>query len=392
MASGSRRRVGVLGAGASGMAAAWSLSRFPERYEVHVIEPGEEAGGVACSLRRSLGDGGENEVGVSINYGVQGGNSKAHQNTIEMLRLFGMDASPAELAVSFGKGEHNWKNYERKPLQTRLKGETARFGVVIKWIARLEFITIFLSIDFVLRLCLFSDAFRHRMVYPLVALFFGTGNQTPKVSAAVIARVFRDPSLALFEYDPEYLLSQAPKTIAFPELKELYSRMRQQAEATGGCTFHMRTQASRVRRTAHGVVVSLEAAPSTWRAGSDQTSGERTPATTTGEGWELALDEVIFACPANVALKILAEEASLAERWVLGSVEYFHDLTVTHTDHEYMQRHAEVDERAMYYIKTYDEKPECCEMGFHLTGWTRRRSWTSRGGLHSLTRSNISDG
>ena len=48
------------------------------------------------------------------------------------------------------------------------------------------------------------------MVYPLVALFFGTGNQTPKVSAAIIARVFRDPSLALFEYDPESLLSQTP--------------------------------------------------------------------------------------------------------------------------------------------------------------------------------------
>ena len=31
----------------------------------------------------------------------------------------------------------------------------------------------------------FSADFRHRMVYPLVALFFGTGNQTPAVSAAV---------------------------------------------------------------------------------------------------------------------------------------------------------------------------------------------------------------
>ena len=107
-------------------------------------------------------------------------------------------SSPYRLA----RGENNWKNYERKALQQRLKSETARFGVVIKWIARLEFITIFLSIDFVLRLCRFSADFRNRMVYPLVALFFGTGNQTPKVSAAIIARVFRDPSLALFEYDP----------------------------------------------------------------------------------------------------------------------------------------------------------------------------------------------
>lgn len=138
------------------MAAAWSLSRFPERYEVHVIEPGEKVGGVACNVKRTLtGDDGES-VDVAINYGVQGGNHKAHQNTIELMRLFGMDVTPVELAVSFGKAENNWKNYECSPLQERLKAETRRFGSVIKWVALFEFITIFLSIDFVLRLCLFS--------------------------------------------------------------------------------------------------------------------------------------------------------------------------------------------------------------------------------------------
>lgn len=76
----------------------------------------------------------------------------------------------------------------------------------------------------VLRWWGFSDDFRNEMIFPLVALFFGTGNQvcsslslrmlsctlsgmwsfmrpslfrlqTPHVSAAVIARVFLDPQL-----------------------------------------------------------------------------------------------------------------------------------------------------------------------------------------------------
>ena len=47
----------------------------------------------------------------------------------------------------------------------------------------------------VLRVLRFSDTFRHQMVLPLVALFFGTGNQTPNVASAVIARVFLDPDL-----------------------------------------------------------------------------------------------------------------------------------------------------------------------------------------------------
>lgn len=44
----------------------------------------------------------------------------------------------------------------------------------------------------VLSLLRFSDEFRYQMVFPLVALFFGTGNQTPRVSAAVSTELFRD--------------------------------------------------------------------------------------------------------------------------------------------------------------------------------------------------------
>ena len=56
----------------------------------------------------------------------------------------------------------------------------------------------------------FSEAFRTQMVLPLVALFFGTGNQTRSVAAAVIARVFLDPDLRLFDYCPKRLLNSVP--------------------------------------------------------------------------------------------------------------------------------------------------------------------------------------
>lgn len=165
-----RKRIAVVGAGASGMAAAWSLARFPENYDVTVIEPSSECGGVACTL---------DYEGARINYGVQGGSPAAHSNTVELMKVFGFEVGPTKLDVSFGAGEYNWKNYESKPLQQRLASETRRFGTVLKWVSRLEFVTIFVSIDFLLRVLRFSADFRHRMVYPLVALFFGTGNQTP---------------------------------------------------------------------------------------------------------------------------------------------------------------------------------------------------------------------
>lgn len=46
----------------------------------------------------------------------------------------------------------------------------------------------------------FSTDFGERMIYPLVALFFGTGNETPNISSAILERVFLDPSMRLFEF------------------------------------------------------------------------------------------------------------------------------------------------------------------------------------------------
>ena len=108
-ASEPRKRVAIIGAGAAGMAAAYSLSRNKDEFDVTVIEAGRVPGGVACTF--SLPD------GTPVNYGVQGGSPAAHQNTIELMRQFGIDVGDTRLDVSFGVGEHNWKNYEASELQ-----------------------------------------------------------------------------------------------------------------------------------------------------------------------------------------------------------------------------------------------------------------------------------
>ena len=57
------KRVCVVGAGAAGMAAAWSLSRYPDKYDVTVLEAGPAAGGVACTFKI-----GEGDSSVPVNY------------------------------------------------------------------------------------------------------------------------------------------------------------------------------------------------------------------------------------------------------------------------------------------------------------------------------------
>ena len=394
-ASEPRKRVAIIGAGAAGMAAAYSLSRNKDEFDVTVIEAGRVPGGVACTF--SLPD------GTPVNYGVQGGSPAAHQNTIELMRQFGIDVGDTRLDVSFGVGEHNWKNYEASELQAQLRPEIAAFGRVLWWVSKLEFITIFVSIDFLLRVLRFSAAFRFRMVYPLVALFFGTGNQTPKVSAAVIARVFLDQNLAIFEYDAQRLLAQTPTNIAFDDLQGFYGKMRAAIESAH-CRFRFGTRVTRIERPGNSnnnkngpVRVHVAKADAVWRGGSDQLDGQypiagggprcqpehaeaekkRAAASdllyTADEMEEvIEVDELILATPANVSLSLLGESASYFEKSVLSSVEYYHDLTVTHTDAEYMRSHNEVDGKAIYFIRTHPEAPECLEMGFELSQYQPR--------------------
>jgi hypothetical protein len=57
---------------------------------------------------------------------------------------------------------------------------------VLQVVKFLEVILALLPIYVLLRLFRLSKDFGERMVYPLAALFFGTGNQTPFVASAIL--------------------------------------------------------------------------------------------------------------------------------------------------------------------------------------------------------------
>ncbi len=79
----------------------------------------------------------------------------------------------------------------------------------------------------------------------------------------------------------------------------------------------------------------------------------------------------MFACGAEASLKLLGHGATFFERRVLGSVRYYDDVTYTHTDSGYMQRHycmspVQAQERPMYFIKSYEQDLRRVEMSFNL--------------------------
>lgn len=112
-----------------------------------------------------------------------------------------------------------------------MQDEIKRFGEVLRRISEREWFYAFVRIRTVLRWNNFSKSFRDHLVFPLTALFFGTGNQTPEVSSVVVSRVFLDPDVRLFTYDDQYLLHETPNFLAFDNLSQLYGTVAKEINA-----------------------------------------------------------------------------------------------------------------------------------------------------------------
>ena len=88
--------------------------------------------------------------------------------------------------ISFGKGENFCTNVFPSELVTKFQKDIAKFGRALSTIKKLEPVFAAIPVHTMLRMFGFSADFGERMVYPLVALFFGTGNQTPYISSAIL--------------------------------------------------------------------------------------------------------------------------------------------------------------------------------------------------------------
>jgi predicted NAD/FAD-binding protein len=302
-----RPKVCVIGAGAAGMAATFSLMRAG--FDVSVVDEAKVCGGVATS--ETLED------GQLFNDGVQGGARNTYANVLELHRVFGFEPSNTiPLNVAFGLGSKRWTNYssDQKVSQSmqRMAPEIKAFSALMERVYNWGNIFMLIDIVTLLRVLQYSSDFVDHYVLALTALFFGTGNQTRAVPAAVVARVFCDPEFAIFRLDPARFIGKSADFFAFSSLRKIYGTMRDAMERDG-VKFFLGNKAVGVNRSPNGCKVVLES------------------------GVVIQADYIVFACPAPVALKILGSEASTMEKWALSGVKLFKDVTYTHRDEKYMR-------------------------------------------------------
>jgi hypothetical protein len=140
-------------------------------------------------------------------------------------------------------------------LVNRFSGDIKKFGKVLKLIKWTMPVLGIVPIRIMLRIFFFSKDFGDKMVYPLIALFLGTGNQTANVACAILERLFDDPNMKLWDYDPDTLLPNLPTMVTFPKLRDFYEDWRKDLESKG-VDIRLQTDVTEIlQRSDQGVVL-----------------------------------------------------------------------------------------------------------------------------------------
>lgn len=390
-----KKKVLVVGAGAAGMSCAHHLGEHPDKFDVTLIDAVDYCGGQAYSIAID-----KEKTGASwLNQGVQGGSYIFH-HTMTMFSRMGYWADPVKLQVSFGKGDQFWSNvYPTKMLQRHQK-EVKRFATMIKIVRWFEVFFALIPIKYLVKLFRFSDEFANVVALPMVALFLGTGNYAPEVPSMVLERLCTSPTYGMW-YPPDKVsvASNLPPMVVFPNFSDFYDTWRKHL-IKKGVEVRLSTECTRiVKRDRNGVVVKMikrTPAPdghnqdSAWVPGNVEGSKADADAQETTEEY----DEIVLCVLTDTAKRLLQPTITGLESKILGSAKFANDITVTHTDHEYMLKHYEnfynkeqavsqlsgqdMSERCqfadknfkpMYMIKMYSQDLTKLEMCFDCTNY-----------------------
>ena len=129
-----------------------------------------------------------------MNDGVQGG-SPAFKHTLNFFQKYGHKEQAVKLQVSFGKGQDSfWTNCFPSHLVDRFTGDIRKFGKVLKIIKYTMPVLGLVPIKVMLRMFFFNQEFGEKMVFPLIALFLGTGMTFTLFSLRVVLTVSRKPN------------------------------------------------------------------------------------------------------------------------------------------------------------------------------------------------------
>ncbi|PMS18071.1 NAD/FAD-binding protein [Trinickia dabaoshanensis] len=302
-------KIAVVGAGISGLAAAWLLSR---RYDVTLFEAGEKLGGHTNTVDVEL-DG----VKHPVDTGFLVFNERTYPNLIALFDELKVDAHESDMSfsVSLGGGRLEWAGTNLNTLfAQRRNALSPSFLGMLRDIVRFnrladrylqEATKIGYCVGDLLHEGRYGESFRNHYLLPMAAAIW----------SCATADVLRFPAATFLRFCINHALLQVNNR---PRWRTVRGGGREYVRrlAAGISCVRTRARVERIRRGADGIDLFVA-------------------------GDAARFDHVVMATHAPVSLKLL-DDADAMERSLLGAVRFQPNVAVLHTDTALLPRRKRV--------------------------------------------------
>ncbi len=298
------RKIAIIGAGVSGLGAAWALHKHPELFEFRIFEADSQLGGNAVTVDMPQQDGTSIPFDISVTACIP----SVYHNILLFTQQHGIDLLDTKFSYSVkyhgGIYAHDFDSDTKRQLQP----EIARFQKLLKrlkWFGRLSrsrslLLNAFnpfnyISMGTVLNLGRFSGDFRYKILKPMFVNFLMATNVFD-MPASLFARY-----LEFFDIE-----SATPMKTWDQGTRRIYEEMSSEFRDW----IYLNRAVRKVYRRPEAVVIEDE------------------------NGFTETFDDVIFACNANQTLMLL-DRPSFLEQYILSSIRYeseLHNHTFVHSD------------------------------------------------------------
>ena len=298
------RRIAIIGAGISGLGAAWALHHHPDRFDFRLFEANDRIGGNAVTADMPQDDGSSIPFDISVTALIP----SVYQHVLLLMRRFGIP--PVDTRFSYSvlyRGRVYAHDFDSE-ISEQLQPEIARFQRLLRRLHRFGWLTRsrskflnalnpfnYVSMGTLLNLGGFSGDFRYQVLKPMFVNFLMATN------------VFDMPASLFARYLEFFDIQTATPMQTWDQgTRRIYENL----SADFQDHICLNRPVRKVYRHKTHVVVEDE------------------------DGAQETFDDVIFACNANQTLMLL-DRPTFLERYILSSIRYdseLHNHAVVHSD------------------------------------------------------------
>ena len=333
----SYRRVAIVGAGISGLGAAWALDQHPDRFDFKVFEAQDRIGGNAVTADIPQDDGSSIRFDISVTALVP----SVYHHILLLLQGFGIDLVDTKFSYSVKYQDDIYAHDLDTDLRRQLQPEIDKFQRILSRIQRFGWLTKsrskflnflnpfnYVSMGTVLNLAGLSGDFRYKILKPMFVNFLMATN------------VFDMPASLFARYLEFFNIESATPMKTWDQgTRRIYENL----SANFTDKIHPSRPVRKVYRYKFGVILEDE------------------------DGVQETFDDVVLACNANQSLMIL-DKPTLLERLILSSVRYdseLHNHAVVHSDSTVLpDNEAEPLATRSNHIEQYGSRPDNYEITY----------------------------